>query len=208
MQLLWRRFSGLERFSYDWFDCRDEVMGVLNTLNERNEDIWRIAANTPSEFCSSGGNLSGDAVGPPMFKQLILPHFEREAEIIHEAGKRTMNHMDGMMKSLVDSIADCPVDIVEAFNPSPDGNVSVAEAREAWPSKTLSINFPSSVHIRPKHSIREVTIQLLRQAAPGQGFVVGITEDVPTGVVVESLATIAQTLGECGECPLDPERVR
>jgi hypothetical protein len=205
MQLLWRRYTGLERFCFDWYDCREEVMRVLDALGERNRQIWQIVANTPSEFCCSGGNLSGDTVGPAMFNQLIMPHFEAEARFMASVGKRTLNHMDGMMRSLLDVIADCPIDVIEAFNPAPDGNVSVAEAREAWPGKTLSINFPSSVHITSQANIREMTIDLLRQAAPGHGFVMGVTEDVPADVLVESFTTIATTLNEFGECPLNPD---
>ena len=201
-QFLWRRFTGLERFALDWFDCRDEVMRVINALAERNEKIWKIAARTPGGFCASGGNLSGDTVGPPMFAELIQPHFAREAEIMQTAGKRTINHMDGMMKSLIESVAACPIDVIEAFNPEPDGNVSVREARNAWAEKTLSINFPSSVHLSSMEKIKEMVIEILRQAIPGRGFVIGVTEDVPSNVVQESLATIATTLNEHGRCPL------
>ena len=109
------------------------------------------------------------------------------------------------MASLLRVIADCPVDIIEAFNPEPDGDVSVAEARQAWPGKVLSINFPSSVHLASQARIRRMAIDLLRQAAPGQGFVVGITENVPADVLVESLTTIATSLNEFGKCPLDPD---
>jgi hypothetical protein len=142
-----------------------------------------------------------------MFAELIQPHFEREAEVIHPSGKRTMNHMDGFLKSIIDSIAACPIDIVEAFNPTPDGNVSVAEARAAWSKKGLSINFPSSVHLRPKEEIRKTTIDILRQAAPGKDFIMGVTEDVPARVVEESLATIAETLNEFGAYPIDVEKL-
>ena len=204
-QLVWRRYAGLERFFLDWFDCRAEVMRVLDALAESNRQIWQIVANTPSEFCCSGGNLSGDIIGPPMFRQLISPHFEQEAGFMGPAGKRTLNHMDGLMRSLLGVVAECPLDIIEAFNPAPDGNVSVAEARDAWPGKALSINFPSSVHLATQSRIRAMTIDLLRQAAPGQGFVMGITEDVPAGVLVESFTTIARTLNEFGKCPLDPD---
>ena len=107
-----------------------------------------------------------------------------------------------MLKSLVESVASCPRDVVEAFNPTPDGNVSVGDARIASPDKTLSINFPSSVHLRPKEKIREMAIDILRQAARGRAFVIGITEDVPSNVVQESLTTIAMTLNEYGKCPL------
>jgi hypothetical protein len=121
------------------------------------------------------------------------------------AGKRTLNHMDGLMRSLLDVVRDCPIDVIEAFNPKPDGNVSVAQAREAWPEKVLSINFPSSIHIASPERIRDMTIDLLRQAVPGQGFVMGITENVPSRVIVESFTTIATTLNQFGRCPLDPD---
>jgi len=205
VQELWRRYTGLERFSLDWFDCRDEVRRVLEALRERNERIWEIVADAPSDFCISGGNLSGDAIGPPMFDELVLPHFQAEAEIMHGSGKKILNHMDGMLKSLKTAVAGCPVDVVEAFNPPPDGNFSVAEAREAWPGKSISINFPSSVHLGSLDEVRDTTIELLRQAAPGSGFVIGITENVPMDVVVDTLTAIAETLNEFGACPIRPD---
>ena len=205
VQYAWRRFVGLERFFLDWYDCRGEVMRVLDALAENNRHIWRIVANTPGEICGSGSNISAETIGPGMFRELILPHFEAEAEIMHAAGKRTLNHMDGRMRTLLDVVAECPVDIIEAFNPKPDGDVSVSEARAAWPTKGLSINFPSSVHLAAPERIRQVTLDLLRQAAPGQGFLIGITENVPAQRMVESYTTIAQALNEFGRCPIDAE---
>ena len=202
MQELWRRYTGMERFSLDWFDCRDEVRRVLDALLERNREIWQIAADAPSDFCISGGNISGDIIGPPMFEELVMPHFLAEAESLEGSGKRTLNHMDGFLQSLKESIAGCPVNVVEAFNAPPDGNLSVTEARRAWPDKVVSINFPSSVHLQSLDMVRETTIDLLRQAIPGDRFVMGITEDVPLHLVPKTLATIAETLNEFGRCPL------
>jgi len=202
MQELWRRYTGMERFGLDWYDCRDQVRRVLDAMSERNETIWKIAAETPSDFCISGGNISGDIIGPPMFDELIMPHFEAEARVVHPSGKKVLNHMDGFLKSLVTAIARCPVDVVEAFNPLPDGNLPISTARQAWPGKAISTNFPSSIHLQPHDQIRATTLDLLRAAAPGDGFVVGITEDVPRHLVADTLTVIAQALNELGACPL------
>jgi hypothetical protein len=201
---LWRRLTGLERFSYDWFDCREEVQRVLAALNERNKKIWEITANTPCDFCCSGGNMTGDVVSPELFETSIMPHFEAEAAIMHGIGKTTLNHMDGMLKSLVDVIARCPVDVIEAFN-ALDGNVTLTRAREAWSNKALSINFPSSVHLAPPERIRQTTIDILRDVAPGNGFIVGITENVPHHVIDRSFTVIAETLDRWGRCPVDAD---
>ena len=57
-----------------------------------------------------------------------------------------------------------PFDIVEAFTPAPMGDVTVAEARAAWPDKALWLNFTSSVHLEPDEAIRAHARQLIQEA--------------------------------------------
>lgn len=49
------------------------------------------------------------------------------------------------------------------------------------------------------------TRQLLREAAPGDRSIVGITENVPEDRWRTSFAAILQTLNECGRLPIRPE---
>jgi hypothetical protein len=200
---LWRRWTGLDRFCYDWHDCRSEIRRALDAMVEHNQAIFEAVAEAPSEFCCSGGNLTAAVVGPALFREEVLPHFEAEAEVMRAAGKRTVNHMDGPLGPLLECIADCPVDVVEAFAPFPDGDTTVAEAREAWPDKALSINFPSAVHLQPPEQVKAELFSILEQAAPGAGFVVGITENVPLNVRDDSIPAIVEGLAERGKCPLN-----
>ena len=193
-QELWRRFTGLERFCFDLNDHPKKIASIFDAMNDRRRRMWEIVAAMPSDFCCSGGNISEDMVSPPVFTKYLAPHFAEEARIMRRAGKRTMNHMDGRLGNLLDAIGDSEVDIVEAFTPPPNGNLSVTDARRRWIGKVLSINFPSSVHLSDNRTIRETTLSLLEEAAPGNGFVVGITEDVPVFVIERSLRTIAETL--------------
>ena len=195
-QELWRRFTGLERFCFDLNDHPGKIASIFEAMDDRRRRMWEIAATIPCDFCCSGGNISEDMVGPSVFKKYVATHLAEEARIMHKAGKRTMNHMDGRLRILLDAIGDSDVDIVEAFTPPPNGNLSVTDARKRWKGKVLSINFPSSVHLSDNRTIRETTLSLLDEAAPGNGFVVGITEDVPAFVIERSFRTIAETLNE------------
>jgi hypothetical protein len=93
------------------------------------------------------------------------------------------------------------MDVIEAFTPVPTCDVTVAQARAAWPDKVLWINFPSSVLLQPGEEIRAETLRILREAAPGDRFLIGITEDVPEDRWRDSLSTISQTLLEQGALP-------
>jgi len=63
------------------------------------------------------------------------------------------------------------------------------------------------MHIANEERISATTIDLLRQAAPGNAFVVGIAENIPTNVAEQSLTVIAETLSEFGACPVTPENL-
>jgi len=121
---------------------------------------------------------------------------------MHKKGKRLVAHMDGMMRCLVDSVRKVDVDIIEAFTPPPDGDLSVVEALESWEDKVLWLNFPSSIHLAEPEQIREITIGLLKEAAPGRRFLIGVTENIPHGVWERSLTTITETINQYGKCPI------
>ena len=53
------------------------------------------------------------------------------------------------------AIAGTALDYIEAFTPAPDTDMTLAEARAAWPDKVLWINFPSSVHLKPNAEVEQ-----------------------------------------------------
>ena len=84
--------------------------------------------------------------------------------------------------------------------------MTVAEAREMWKGKVLFMNFPSSVHLRKASVIAEITKQILKESAPGNKFIIGITENVPEDRWRESFYTILKTINKFGKLPID-ERI-
>lgn len=109
------------------------------------------------------------------------------------------------MKSLLEAVASSELDIVEAFTPIPTGNVTVEEARQAWPDKILWMNFPSSVHTESPEVIREEAIEILREAAPGNGFIIGITEDVVEDVRPTAYKSSLRQFWSTALCLSDPD---
>ena len=101
-----------------------------------------------------------------------------------------------------EEIADSKLDYIEAFTPSPDTDMSLAEARKIWRGKTLWINFPSSVHLASIEIIEETTKRLLYEAAPGDRFLIGITEDVPENRWQESFCAISRAIEKHGQLPI------
>lgn len=198
---------GTERFSIDYYERRDLFDSLYEAITEKDREIYPIAAEAPTAAVIYGGNVTSEIMGIERFDKYCVPRYNEVGAMLHKKGKLLGVHFDGNLQGLIKSIADSELDFMCAFNPAPDGDTSVKEAREAWPDKVISINFTSSVHLAEPEAIREHTIELLKQAYPGERFIIGITENVPDHVRQTSMNIIAQTLREKGNFPLKLEEL-
>lgn len=193
---------GVETFSMEWGDRRDEVMRLYDALTEDRRKIYPIAADSPALAFNYCGNVSPEVMGPKRFEQYIIPHYEECAEALHKRGKFMGVHLDANNWPFADAVARSSIDYVEAFTPPPTCDMSVADARRVWPDKVLWINFPSSVHVLGPGPVAATTREILAEAAPGDGFLIGITEDMPPELWQDNCLAIARTVDEHGRLPI------
>jgi hypothetical protein len=193
---------GLERFALEWADRRDSVMRLYDALTDDRRKTYPLVAESPALIANYGGNVCPEVVGRDRFERFILPHYDEAAEILHRQGKLLGVHFDANAQLLAPGIARSKIDYVEAFTPAPGSDMTLQEARTIWPDKILWINYPSPVHVEPITVIEETTRQLLRQAAPGDRLLVGITEDVSGDRWRDNFAAILRVLREEGQLPL------
>lgn len=139
--------------------------------------IYPVVANGPLEFCNYGGNVIPQLIGVENFEKYYIPHYNEAAEIMHKKGKLIGCHFDADNTIIMEAIAKTDLDYIEAYDPGM--SPPVKEARSIFGRKVLWINWPSAWHLNSLEEIKRKTIELIEQAAPGNGFIIGITEDVP-----------------------------
>jgi len=194
MQEIIYSYMRLEAFSVEWAENRDEVLKLYNALVEDRRKIYPIVARSPALHANYGGNVVAEVIGRERFEKYILPDYREAAAEMHKHKKLIGSHLDGNTKHIADLVAGSSLDYIEAFTPSPDTDMTVKEALDAWPDKILWINFPSSVHLQNAEKIRQKTLEIIEQAKPGNRLIVGITEDVPEDRWQESFTVILETL--------------
>jgi len=169
----------MERFCEEWMERREEVLALYEILVENRRRIYPIVAASPAGHANYGGNVTPEIIGPRVFEEYYLPHYAEAAEVMHRHGKLIGCHFDANNRIIAAAIARTPLDYIEAFTPAPDTDMTLAEARAAWPGKVLWINFPSSVHLQPDEAVVQKTCDLLDEAGKLEGLLVGITENMP-----------------------------
>jgi len=202
LQLIIHHWMGVETFAIEWIERRDEILKLYEALVEERRKTYPVLAESPCLQFNYGGNVTQEIVGVDRFREYYVPNYEECCEVLQPAGKIVGCHFDANTSLLADAIAETSLDYIEAFSPAPDTDMSVADARAAWPEKALWINYPSSVFLRSDEEMERVTIDLLQQAAPGNGFIIGITEDMPPNRWIDGCMTINRAVQEHGRLPI------
>ena len=202
LQQIIYRHLGPTNFAIEWAERRDEVLRLFDAIVEERRRLYPILAESPCQYFNYGGNVSPEIVGLERFEKYYVPHYQEFCEIMHAGGKTVGVHFDANTALIADAIAGTDLDYIEAWTPPPDCDLSISDARAKWPDKALWINYPSSVFLRSDEQIEEFTAEMLREAAPGNGFIIGITEDMPPDRWKDGMLAINRAVFEHGRLPI------
>ena len=202
LQKLQIGLMGYRTFAIAVHRHRREFERLMRVLEKKTEERYRIMADSPAEIINGTDNINSQIVSPPLFEQYIVPFYNRQSRLLHKKGKIIEDHMDGRLRHLKDHIARMDLDAIEAFTPPPMGDLPLAEARSAWKGKIISLNFPESVFLQGPEAARKTALRLLDEAAPGDNFMITVTEDIPPEYRWDGLSAVTEVLHEHGTYPL------
>jgi hypothetical protein len=169
----------MQTFCLEWMDHRDEILKLYSALVEQRRKLYPIVAAAPVLHANYGGNVVPNIIGRETFERYYLPHYHEAAEVMHAYGKYIGCHFDDNNQLIADLIARADLDYIEAFTPAPGSDMTLGQARAAWPDKVLWLNYPSALHLKDDVTVRDATIALLEELSSCQGIIMGITEDMP-----------------------------
>jgi hypothetical protein len=129
-----------------------------------------------------------------LFNKYCKPIYDYGSKILKQAGKLTFSHYDGHNLPLKDCIAGVDIDIIEAFTPPPMCDMTIAEARAAWPDKVLSINFPGTLFNEPSDVIEKYTCEYMEQGGNEGKFIIGCTEEFDFARFEHTFSAIAKAM--------------
>jgi hypothetical protein len=189
-------FVGLENFAYHLADLRDEMMELYQSLLDVLRRKVALAAEGPGRFVSVLENFTADSLGPLRYRQLLLPVYQELFPILQSAGKIVGTHYDGQLSVCKKLIAQAPIDLIESLTPMPEGDLSLTEARTAWPDKLFWSNINVALYYLPPEELKQVVWQRIREGAPdGRRLAFEVSEQYPDNWF-ESVGTVLDALAE------------
>jgi hypothetical protein len=95
---------------------------------------------------------------------LLLPVYEECFPILQQAGKIVGTHYDGQMAYCKELVAKAPMDLIESLTP-PEGDLTLAEARAAWPDKLFCSNINVACYELPPEAHKAEGLHRVEETA-------------------------------------------
>jgi len=189
-------YAGLENFGVHLLMYEEEVRGLYGALRENFRKAVEIVAKSPERYVACMENFTADTLGPERYGEFLLPVYQEFFPMLQQAGKVVGTHYDGRISACKDLVAEAPIDVVESFTPPPEGDMTLAEARNAWPTKLLWSNINVSVYQLDPKALRQRVLHSVQEAAPdGRKLAFEVSEHIPQNWR-ESIPVILDALRE------------
>jgi hypothetical protein len=189
-------WMGVEGLAEGVYFHTEQFEALLDALDQNHERLLQLAAESPAEVIWFDDNVTATIISPKLFERYCAPVYARAMPIMRSSGKIPIAHYDGSIRPLLHLLAQTDLPVIEAFTPPPMGDLSVAEAKAAWPDKVVWVNFPGSLFVEPAETIETYALELLQQAAPGGRLVIGCTEDFPADQFEKTFTAIGRALAK------------
>jgi uroporphyrinogen decarboxylase len=200
------RLMGLEAFSMALVDDPELVAAIYRQVGELCVQI--AEANAQKEWVGAlwlGDDIAYDKsllTSPAVFRRYALPYYRRIGEVCRKYNKPLIYHSDGNFLPVIDDLID--VAGISALHPFEPKAMDIRQVKRDYGHRValvgnvdvdlLSRGTPGAVAAR--------TRELLREIAPGGGYLLGSSNSIPYYVPLANYRAMLDTLARFGEYPI------
>ncbi len=190
----WVELATVERALIDFQEQPDEILEYLDIQTRLHEKIAGIIAASPAKMVDIVDHIT-DFVSPRYFAKYCLPIYEIYAKAFKGTDKILACHMDGRLGHLKNEITSSPIRVIESFTVPPIGDISLDEAKSAWPDRVLFVNCPPHLNRAEPDQVRAGYEALQSEWSSKRNLVIENSEDIPLEKVEMNLSIALDVFG-------------
>ncbi|GAB4541699.1 MAG: hypothetical protein Kow0063_32780 [Anaerolineae bacterium] len=173
------------------------VEEIIHILEDRLQDLVRRVAELPGDIVLAPDNLDGQFIPPPVFKAHLADSYQVTARALHREGKSLLVHVGGPIRHLLTALAESGVDGVEGISGPPQGDVTLAQARDiAGADLTLWGGIPQDfLHdLHTRDEFEAAVVSAAGEATGDSRMILGVADCVPVDADLTRLRDIPALL--------------
>jgi len=178
MQQIQIDYAGLEKFSIDLALENPHLFELMECMNGLKMQELVCALKTDAVQIKLWENLSIETMGPIIYRKHLIPFYRRILDALRGTNKKLQVHYDGKLRLITEDIQALAFDGIDSLTPAPEGDLSIAEAREKWPDKFLWMHPSLGWFSQPLDLLATNIRRMAREAGPRR-YCLMISEEVP-----------------------------
>jgi len=164
-------------------DNRQFVQDLLRLFQGRTLAETRAALEAGIEVIFVPWYFASLSAGwsPHLFETLFLPLIKEHVALVHAMGGLYHYYDDGAVTRILPWLAEAGVDIVSSVPPPPIGDVDLAQAKVQFGERICFNGNVDLIHVikdGTRERIHQTVRQLILDAAPGGGLVLGTSDSI------------------------------
>lgn len=189
-------YMGFERTIIALHRYRRETERFMESIERWDDKMYEALLESPIQILNFGENVDARLTSPKLFKEYLVPYYNKRIRQIHSRGKFCHIHMDGYLKPLLPLLEEVEFDGIEAATPKPQGDVTLEELKEALGDKILLDGIPAIMFLPdyPLSKLEEFARKVLEMFSPN--LILGVSDEVPPTADIIRVKRISQIVEE------------
>jgi len=189
-----------------FYDCPALVEGLVEMSVRVNLEMAKEVAARGADFVFTGDDYCSSKqpfMSPALFRQYLNPGLKRVMTGFKELGLYIIKHSDGNLWPIIDMIVDSGIDCLDPIDPVAGMNLGEVKAKFGQRIALKgNVNCAQTLTFGSISDVIAETKAVIRQAAPGGGFILSSGNTIHSGVKPENYLAMLHTLRMYGQYPL------
>ena len=171
--------------------------------------ILEWGENDPDILCLFFDDMAykmGLFMNPKLYQKYVIPWYREISNIAHKGGMKVMVHSCGDIYKLLDDIVAAGIDAINPIEPTTaNPEYSIFNLKKKYGDKiTLNGNVsPQDLSDKDPEFIRDYTKRLLKEVAPGGGFILSSGHSINPAVKLENYLAMREIAKKYGTYPIN-----
>lgn len=202
-----RQLAGYQRSYLELADNPQRVERLVRMMTDVDrERLWPVIEQSPARMILHGVHHSSLMTPPPLYRRWIMPYYQELSARLHACNKRLVMHADNDTRLILPELKAAGYDMLECFATWPLTETRLAEARRVLGRDVIVWGGVPSVLLEPESTPEEeferYMDDLFRTIAPGDAFILGVSDNVMPEADIRRITRITELVKERGHYPL------
>ncbi len=197
---LFKSWVGIMNLTYLLMDAPQKVNRLLGLLREVYQTADAYTARADCKFVMLPDNLSAEVMGG-YFENYLKDDHTRRVNLFHVHNQKTMVHIDGTLRGLMEKLPVSGIDCLESTTPAPVGDVAPKDLRAlAGPNVIIMGGVPGAMFAAPfsDEDMKAHILTFIDLYKSDGKFIFDICDQIPPDGSIERVRMISDLIEEHG----------